>query len=148
MLETRKLFHSLAQASSELNQESGITASMRAVMEALYPDSELTVPDIARQKKVTRQHIQQIVNELLARSLVASLDNPAHKRSPLIKLSPAGLEQFSAIVDREQKLLQSLSHEFDEQHLALTADTLKSLRDYLASDAWHKRLKSLVKDQS
>ena len=148
MLETRKLFHSLAQASAELNQESGITASMRAVMEALYPDNELTVPDIARQKQVTRQYIQQIANELLARSLTQSLDNPAHKRSPLIKLTPSGLKQFSAIIDREQKLLQSLSNEFDEQNLAQTADTLKSLRDYFASEAWQQKLKSLINNQS
>lgn len=145
MLETRKLFHALAQASSELNQESGITASMRAVMETLSPSAEMTVPDIAREKKVTRQHIQQIVNELLARSLVESLENPAHKRSPLIRLTQAGVDQFGFIIAREQKLLGTLGSEFDHQQLTVTADTLQSLREYFSSDAWKNRLESLLK---
>jgi DNA-binding MarR family transcriptional regulator len=143
ILETRKLFHVLAQASSELNRESGISVSMRAVMESLYPDAELTVPEIARQKKVTRQHIQQIVNELSKAGLAESFDNPAHKRSLLIKLTPGGVAQFGSILKREQQLFKALSDEFDDQQLAQTADGLQSVRDYFSSEACQALLESL-----
>lgn len=144
ILETRQLFHVLAQASSELNREAGITASMRAVMETLYPNSELTVPAIARTKNVTRQHIQQIVNELLRLGLAETRENPSHKRSQLIVLTPNGADQFKQILAREKKVLQLLAQEFDADRIATANETLGSLRAYFDSPAWQKALKSLT----
>ncbi len=143
ILETRQLFHVLAQASSELNREAGITASMRAVMETLYPNAELTVPAIARRKNVTRQHIQQIVNELLRLGQAETRENPSHKRSQLIALSPTGVEQFKQVLTREKKVLQLLAQEFDADQIATASETLGSLRVYFDSTAWQKALKSL-----
>jgi DNA-binding MarR family transcriptional regulator len=105
----------------------------------------LTVPDIARQKNVTRQHIQQIVNELCTMGLAESLANPAHKRSLLIRLSPGGGQQFRNILEREQLLLQTLSAEFDDQQLTQAADSLHAIRKYFSSVAWHTRLQTLIK---
>jgi len=135
IIETRKLFHTLAEASTELNKESGITASMRAVMETLFTNHTMTVPDIARHKNVTRQHIQQIINELLVRELVHALENPAHKRSPLIRLSQNGTEQFKSILHREKQLLASLAKQFDEQELQDAANILESIRSVFDSSA-------------
>ena len=128
IVEVRKLFHSLAEASNAMNREAGITVSMRAVMEALYPDHAMAVPDIARKKNVTRQHIQQLVNELLARKLAYALVNPAHKRSALIRLSVEGIDQFKLIIDREKQLLAVVADQFDDNALLQSVATLQEMR--------------------
>ena len=143
ILEIRKLFHVLAQASSDLSADTGITASLRAVMEELYPDAQLTVPEIARRKNVTRQHIQQIANQLQEQGLVLFLDNPAHKRSPLVRLTTAGAESFRAIAAREQALLKGLEEEFAGLDLTEAGETLGTIRAYFSSTAWQEKLKSL-----
>ena len=131
--ETRELFNVLAQASSDLNRVSGITPSMRAVMETLYPDTEMTVPAIARLQRVSRQHIQLIVKDLLAAELLDTHDNPAHKRSHLIRLSPNGVAQFRRVLTRERQLFQGLEGEFDEQQLAQAADGLRLVSEHFSS---------------
>jgi DNA-binding MarR family transcriptional regulator len=67
-----------------------MTLGMRAALELLLVGGPATVPRIARSRGVTRQHVQALVNGLLAQGLVALRPNPAHKRSPLVALSPAG----------------------------------------------------------
>jgi len=148
IVEVRRLFHVLAQASSELSQDTGVNASMRAVLETLYAAGQVTVPEIARQKQVTRQHIQQIVNQLLSAGLVEALDNPAHKRSPLIALTPAGQETFGRIAAREAELLHLLEGEFDPGAAVAAAETLQEVRRYFSSGRWVQALAKLRKRRS
>jgi DNA-binding MarR family transcriptional regulator len=61
----RRLFRSLSQKSDEMLRELGITAADRAVLEFLYPDAALSVPEIAKRYDVSRQHVQVTVNPLL-----------------------------------------------------------------------------------
>ena len=53
-----------AQADDYL-ADTGLSAADRAVMEFLYPEEELSVPDIARRYDVSRQHVQVTVNGLV-----------------------------------------------------------------------------------
>lgn len=131
--ETRRLSQALAQTGSLLVQDSGLTSSMRTVLEQLYPDRALTVPDIARARRVTRQHIQTIVNDLLQRELIQTETNPAHKRSPLMRLTPLGQLSFKVILNREQKLLQALAGKVDAARLSQAAETLHELASLLAA---------------
>ena len=71
-------------------------------MEFLYPEKMLSVPEIAEQYKVSRQHIQVTVNSLLEIGLVATKENPRHKRSPLIMLNAKGRKLFAAVLKKEE----------------------------------------------
>ncbi|MEM7436410.1 MAG: MarR family transcriptional regulator [Myxococcota bacterium] len=62
----------------------------RWVLERLVGHGKATVPSIARERRVSRQHVQQIVDSLAARGLVERLPNPAHRRSPLVAASSRG----------------------------------------------------------
>lgn len=88
--ETRLLFRALKQWSETLHAELGMTAAMRGVLELILLDGPGTVPDMARARGVSRQHIQQQVDALLERSFVERHDNPAHKRSSMIALTDSG----------------------------------------------------------
>lgn len=58
---------------------------------------ELTVPAIARRLGVTRQNVQRIAHELVADGLATFEDNPDHRRSPLVRLTPHGREVLDEI---------------------------------------------------
>lgn len=133
VLEVRGLFHRLAAASDALQRDLGITASQRAVLEALAERKDETVPGIARAKGVTRQHIQTLANGLLETGLIEQRPNPAHKRSPILALTPAGRKCFAEITAREKKLLRAMAPKFRRYDLASVAGCLREMSRYLES---------------
>ena len=66
----RRLFRAMGALADDYLADANLSAADRAVMEFLYPDRELSVPDIARRYDVSRQHVQVTVNGLLARGLL------------------------------------------------------------------------------
>ena len=62
----RSLFHKMGAAAAALHEGSGISTGMRAVLENVVEGGPMTVPEMARMRPVSRQHIQVLVNDLLA----------------------------------------------------------------------------------
>jgi DNA-binding MarR family transcriptional regulator len=114
-----------------LRHDVGITAAMRAVLEALYEHGTQTVPQIARSKKVTRQHIQTLADKLLANKLIASEENPKDRRSPLLRLSEHGETVVERMRTRELRVLTEMSHALDDCDVDVALTTLDTLRTYL-----------------
>lgn len=104
---------------------------MRAVMEALAARGAQTVPDIARDRGVSRQHIQTIMNALQGDGLVAADENPAHKRSPLFDLTPEGRGLFDRVRANEGEPLRRLAAQLPDDGIALARATLARLNEAL-----------------
>jgi DNA-binding MarR family transcriptional regulator len=130
---TRRLFQQLRATSDELLEGTGINTSQRAVLEFLSKHQPQTVSSMARERDVSRQHIQLIVNSLLEVDLVEARDNPAHKRSPLISITEKGDKLFAEIILRETKVLDAMAGQFGEKNISASIRTLKAMRDYLKS---------------
>jgi len=132
----RQLFHQLrALAERASPGEDGLGASHRGVLESLFLGGAQTVPALARARPVARQHIQVLVNELAERGLVAARSNPAHKRSLLIELTPAGKRRFEAIRAAERTLLKRIELPLSARELETLAERLETLSRALAADA-------------
>jgi DNA-binding MarR family transcriptional regulator len=129
--QVRSCFNQLRALGDELHRDLGITASMRAVMESLAEDGEQTVPQIARVKGVSRQHIQVNVDELLSSALIVLRENPAHRRSPFVALTKKGHTAFKEMRGREAKTLELLAHDFHSDQLEQAVETLVQLKDSL-----------------
>jgi DNA-binding MarR family transcriptional regulator len=136
--QTRRLFQRLRSTSDELLDGTGINASQRAVLEFLHQQQPQTVPQIALGKSVSRQHIQTVVNDLLIHELIETVENPTHKRSPLIQLTSTGTRLFNTIQKKEPRLLKKMGKKYSQQELTDALNTLKSIDDYLASGAWKR----------
>lgn len=106
--ETRALFHRMADTSDNLHSKEGVTAGMRGIMLNLYDEGPLTVSHMARIRPVSRQHIQILVNALLKSGLANKMDNPHHKRSPLIELTTKGRTCLETMQKREFAYLDDL----------------------------------------
>ena len=135
---TRRLFQQLRATSEELLEGTGINASQRAVLEFLDQHQPQTVSNMAREKNVSRQHIQTLVNDLLTLKLVKSQENPAHKRSPLMSMTEQGKKLFMKIIRDEAKVLASMAGEFSGKNISTSIRTLKAIHQYLQSEHWKK----------
>jgi DNA-binding MarR family transcriptional regulator len=128
----RASFQDMAAAANMLHADIGITASTRAVLEHLVEAGATTVPEIAKAKNVTRQHIQQLTDSLVAAGFADYAENPAHKRSQLVQLTANGRKTYAAIREREEGLLAAIAAGFAKGELGRTASVLTRFRDSLA----------------
>ena len=103
--ETSALFHRLKVVAEEVHQHGEMTGGLRSVLRNLNKVGELTVPQIARERAVSRQHVQMLVNQLAEKGYVEFIENPAHKRSAFIRLTPEGKKAVETMNRQEEKLL-------------------------------------------
>jgi DNA-binding MarR family transcriptional regulator len=113
----RASFQDMAAAANMLHADIGITASTRAVLEHLVEARATTVPEIAKAKNVTRQHIQQLTDSLVAAGFADYAENPAHKRSQLVRLTSEGRKTYAAIRECEEGLLAAIAADFTKGEL-------------------------------
>lgn len=128
----RRVFRGMAAAADRYLEDTGVSAADRAVMEFLYPDKKMSVPDIARRYQVSRQHVQATVNRLVDEGLVQSVENPRHKRSHLLRLSEPGREAFGAIRRSEHELIDKIFADISDSEMAATRRTLLELHRQLS----------------
>ena len=117
IVQVRICFNRLKALSELILEDLDINPSMRAVLEALNMHDRQTVPEIAQQKDVSRQHIQMIMNALVEGVYVNQLDNPAHKRSPQFELTPKGRDTFANVQMREAATLTKLTKKMNLKNL-------------------------------
>jgi DNA-binding MarR family transcriptional regulator len=133
--ETRLLFHALKQWSETLHNRLDLTTAMRGVLELLLLDGSATVPDMARARGVSRQHIQQQVDALLVRGFVEREINPAHKRSSIISLSDKGRAQIQNLRADELNALRHIQAGVSDNAMEGAAQVLSAWRVALQRDA-------------
>ena len=88
---------------------SGLTPATRALAEILAEEGPKTVPDIARRWALGRQNVQRCVDTLVGLGLAEPVRNPAHRKSPLISLTPKGAAVFREVQGREQEVIARLT---------------------------------------
>lgn len=98
------------------------------MLRSLILEGPQTVPQLAASRPVARQRIQLIANELAAEGLVAFVDNPAHKRSRLLSITPAGEDRYHQVRDRMLALCAGFAGDLDPAGLRATAATLERFK--------------------
>jgi DNA-binding MarR family transcriptional regulator len=129
--QTVSLFHLLRALAAQLHGQGEMTAGRRGILRGLDRLGPQTVPQMARARPVSRQHIQLEVNQLEVDGLVELIENVAHKRSRLVRLTPRGKAQLEAMERREADLYAELGPPIPEWELRATAAVLRELRETL-----------------
>lgn len=127
--ETRALFHHLKRAAEHTHRRDALSGGERAILCDLAAGGPRTVPDLARARPVSRQHIQMLVNPLLERGLVELVDNPRHQRSSLVALTARGRGLTARVNRRERRALAELARELDDADLGQAVDTMRQVRE-------------------
>lgn len=133
---TRRLFQRLGTEFHRVPGGAPLSSPQRAVLEFLDREDRQTVPDLARRRSVSRQHIQVSVNALIDRGWLRTLPNPAHRRSPLIALTSAGRERLAAAQAVEAAIVHEVGRHFEIEDLETTARTLGQLEAFFDSADW------------
>ncbi len=97
------------------------------ILHTLMRDGPKTVPQIARMRPVARQHIQVLANELAGRGLIAFESNPAHKRSKLVVVTPAGVVHYESVKKRLLGLADEIGANISADDIATASRVLKQV---------------------
>lgn len=129
--EVRLGLHRIVQVTEALHADEPVSLGMRAVLEFLSRNGDASVPQIARSRHVTRQHVQSLVNALADLSLVALRDNPAHRRSPLVALTTDGERAMRRLRNAERRAFGGLRIDATNADLEAATRTLRAVRSAL-----------------
>jgi DNA-binding MarR family transcriptional regulator len=103
-----------------------------------------TVPGIAREMGLTRQSVQRTVDVLESEGIVEYLDNPAHRRSRLVAMTPRGREIYREILALQVQWSNGLAKELgvSQRDIRRALVLLRDLRAQLESPRANKRMPS------
>ena len=138
--ETTALFQRLRAVAAEVHGQGDGSAGRRGILRSLDGPGAQTVPQLSRERGVSRQHVQVLVNGLLREGLIARDENPAHRRSPLLRLTPEGRRQLTNMRQREADLLADVRLAMKPGDLEQAAAALLTVRSYLESADWRKHV--------
>src|SRR5215831_6683621 len=105
VIEEAAALHLRAQAVVEqLHRRPELTDACRGVLRDLARLGPRTVPQLARGRDCSRQHVQVLVNRLVADGMAELIANPDHRRSSLVELTEGGRAALEAMWRREAEL--------------------------------------------
>jgi DNA-binding MarR family transcriptional regulator len=89
----------------------------------------LSVPQIAQMRPTSRQRMQRLADELAAEGLVEFIDNPKHRRSKLVQLTPKGDARYREMNARLLAIASTMGAELSETDIRNTVDIVRRLSD-------------------
>ncbi len=104
-----------------------MSVGVRSVLVLLHRYGPMTVPQMGRLMTLTRQFVQRMVNDALARGWAETTPNPAHQRSSLIRITDEGEAVITAILAREHALNRQVGGELTEAELQACVRVLKEM---------------------
>src|SRR5688572_393065 len=89
----------------------------------------LTVPQIAQMRPTSRQRMQRLADELAAEGMVEFIDNPKHRRSKLVQLTPKGVARYREMNARLLAIASTVGVDLSEAHIRRTTEIMRRLSD-------------------
>ena len=98
-------------------------------MRSLALIGPLTVPQIAQMRPTSRQRMQRLADELAADGLVEFVDNPKHRRSKLVRLTPGGDARYRELNARFLAIASTMGVGLSEADIRKTVEIVRRLSD-------------------
>jgi DNA-binding MarR family transcriptional regulator len=89
----------------------------------------LTVPQIAQMRPTSRQRMQRLADELVAEGLVEFIDNPKHRRSKLVRLTPEGDARYRELNARLLSIASTMGVALSEADIRKTIEIVRRMSD-------------------
>ena len=129
MLEVAQCFFKIRA----LGQKTGLITSWGGgafgFMRSLVLLGPLTVPQIAQMRPTSRQRMQRLANELAAEGLVEFIDNPKHRRSKLVRLTPEGDARYRKLNARLLSIASTMGVALREADIRKTIEIVRQMSD-------------------
>lgn len=89
----------------------------------------LTVPQIAQMRPTSRQRMQRLADELAGEGLVEFIDNPKHRRSKLVRLTPKGQARYRELNVRFLAVASTMGADLSEDDIHKTIAVVRRLSE-------------------
>jgi DNA-binding MarR family transcriptional regulator len=129
MLEVAQLFFRIRAAGQKTGFITNWGAGAFGFMRSLALIGPLAVPQIARMRPTSRQRMQRLADELAAEGLVEFIDNPRHRRSKLVRLTPKGDARYRELSARLLEMASTMGAGLSEADIRKAADIVRQLSD-------------------
>jgi DNA-binding MarR family transcriptional regulator len=114
-----------------LGQKTGLITSWGGgafgFMRSLALLGPLTVPQIAQMRPTSRQRMQRLADELADERLVDFVENPKHRRSKLVRLTPKGHARYRALNARLLSVASTMGLAISEAGIRETIEIVRQL---------------------
>ena len=127
--EIRPAFRHISKSVEKKSRDFDLSIGTRAILEKLTLLGPRTVPELAKSLDVERQYIQRNVNDLLDGQLVKKLENPTHKRSWIIAITPKGQDKFDQLHIQEHQILQNITEGLSQEKIDNTLSVMLLLSE-------------------
>lgn len=108
----------------------GLTSARWQVLGAIaWSTNKATAPKVAEQMGISRQGAQKQLNLLVDDGLVERLANPAHRRSPVYRLSPRGEALYKEVSAAWDAHAKAIAENFSGTDLEMALRVLNELAD-------------------
>jgi DNA-binding MarR family transcriptional regulator len=91
----------------------------------------LTVPRIAQMRPTSRQRMQRLADELAGEGLVEFIENPKHRRSRLVRLTPKGDAHYRELDARLLTIASTMGVALSEADIREASQIVRKLSDDL-----------------
>ena len=116
-----------------LGQKAGLITSWGGgafgFMRSLALLGPLTVPQIAQMRPTSRQRMQRLADELAGEGLVNFIENPRHRRSKLVQLTPKGDARYRELNARLLSIASTMGVALSEVEVRKTIEIVRHLSD-------------------
>jgi len=134
-LSTVEFYHCLTKARRQFHDKE-LADPKWNVMTILEHAGPQTVPQIARSRKLSRQSIQNTVNLLHQEGYAEFIENPAHKKSSLVRLTDRGEALADEMNRREKELVSKIRIDIKPEEMLKAAQVMQSLKSFFESSQW------------
>src|SRR5215217_9053851 len=93
----------------------------------------LTVPQVAEMRPTSRQRMQRLADELAAEGLVKFIDNPKHRRSKLVQLTPKGDARYRELEARLLSIAATMGVALRQPDIRTATEIVRQLSDDVKS---------------
>ena len=127
MLEVAQCFFKIRALGQKTGFITGWGGGAFGFMRSLALLGPLTVPQIAQMRPTSRQRMQRLANELAAEGLVEFIDNPKHRRSKLVRLTPKGAARYRDLNARLLSIASTMGVALSEADIRKTTEVVRQL---------------------
>jgi DNA-binding MarR family transcriptional regulator len=129
MLEVAQCFFKIRALGQKTGFITGWGGGAFGFMRSLALLGPLTVPQIAQMRPTSRQRMQRLANELAAEGLVEFIDNPKHRRSKLVRLTPKGDAHYRELNARFLLIASTMGVALSEADIRKTTEIVRQLSE-------------------
>jgi DNA-binding MarR family transcriptional regulator len=126
VLQMLRVASGLTVAGDTLARDFGLSAARWLVMGAIR-DGAKTISEIARERGLARQSVQETVNDMARQKLVVLSRSAEDGRSKLVRLTPRGLGMFTALTESWAERANRAARRFSRAELAAADDIVRRI---------------------